>query len=133
VREFGWYLNPYKIGEQSFLQNDKISPCNTASSQTTEAFSFVISSESEKSRALKQEISPVGRNDTTPKRSFCKRLNRLPFFGFVSGPPKIAAIFCPSSIPYKFSPFTAILWFEPSFGCYSEESNLIISVASGVS
>ena len=38
-------------------------------------FFLVIMIDSEKSHPLKQEISPVGRNDTAYMRSFCKRLS----------------------------------------------------------
>jgi hypothetical protein len=42
--------------------------------EKSEMIILVISSGSEKSRPLRHEISPVGRNDTVCGRSFCKKL-----------------------------------------------------------
>lgn len=62
------------INPKSLLQNDKILSCALGGKNGTNHFFLVISDDSEKSRPLNQDISPVGRNDTACKRSFCKRL-----------------------------------------------------------
>jgi hypothetical protein len=66
----GWIVIIFIL---SLLQNEKILCFDLIIWKSTKRF-FVISGDSEKSRPLMYEISPVGRNDTVCRCSFCKKL-----------------------------------------------------------
>jgi hypothetical protein len=62
----------------SLLPTHTITLGDTATSRTADELSCVISSESEKSRASRKEISPSGRNDKQ-KETFVNDLSRSLF------------------------------------------------------